>query len=176
MQTDASKSKFLCTNMFLNYDMLCLRKCHQYEKYYNLPISVFSLLSGSSDGSIYIHDLFNFTGSPSFTANVEHIIERNHKNAHQYSVECVQWYPQDSGLFVTGSMDKILKVWDSNRMRPVETVKFEGRIFQVHMSPIAASKCLVAGINYTYHHQSIHLMDKYYAHAFPLQLLGQRVK
>lgn len=102
------------------------------------------LLSGCSDGSIYIHDLFNFSGSPSFTADVEQIIEKNHKFAHKYSTECVQWYPQDSGLFVTGSMDKYLKVWDSNRMRPVESVKFEGRIFQVHMSTNAASKCLVA--------------------------------
>lgn len=104
-----------------------------------------SLLSGCSDGSIYIHDLFNFTGSPSFTANAEHVIDRNHKYANKYSTECVQWYPKDSGLFVTGSMDKTLKIWDSNRMRPVETVKFEGRICQVHMSANTASKCLVAG-------------------------------
>ncbi|KAK3913940.1 DNA excision repair protein ERCC-8 [Frankliniella fusca] len=102
------------------------------------------LLSGCSDGSIYIHDIYNFTGSPSFTANSVQVIDRNHKFAHKYSTECVQWYPQDSGLFVTGSMDKSLKVWDSNRMRPVETVRFVGRIFQVHMSSKASSKCLVA--------------------------------
>lgn len=102
------------------------------------------LLSGCSDGSIYIHDLYNFTGSPSFTANVEQIIAKTHKYAHKFSTESVQWYPQDSGLFITGSMDKSLKIWDSNHMRPVETVKFDSRIYQVHMSTNSASKCLIA--------------------------------
>ncbi|XP_034252372.1 DNA excision repair protein ERCC-8-like [Thrips palmi] len=102
------------------------------------------LLSGCSDGSIYIHDLYNFTGTPSFTASAEHIIERTHKFAHKFSTECVQWYPRDSGLFVTASMDKTIQVWDSNYMRPVEKVKFEGRIFQIHMSTNTGSKCLIA--------------------------------
>jgi DNA excision repair protein ERCC-8 len=29
-------------------------------------------------------------------------------------VTCVVWYPVDTGLFVTGSADKQVKVWDTN--------------------------------------------------------------
>jgi len=46
---------------------------------------------------------------------------------------------------VSGSMDKHLKVWDSNCMRPVEDIDFKGYIFQLHMSPLTKSNCLVAG-------------------------------
>lgn len=31
-----------------------------------------------------------------------------------YSVETVQWYPFDNGLFTSSGGDKVLKVWDSN--------------------------------------------------------------
>lgn len=33
-----------------------------------------------------------------------------------FSVETVQWYPWDNGLFTTSGGDKILKIWDANRL------------------------------------------------------------
>jgi len=102
------------------------------------------LLSGSADGSLHIHDLYNFTGCPHFTAKLICKVDRNLRTAHRYSVECVQWYPFDTGLFITSGMDKKLKVWDTNCMKPADTFSFEGRVFQHHMSHIATRNCLVA--------------------------------
>lgn len=102
------------------------------------------LLSGSADGSLHIHDLQNFTGSPHFTSKLICKVDRNLRTAHRYSVECVQWYPFDSGLFITSGMDKQLKIWDTNCMKPADTFSFEGRVFQHHMSHIATRNCLVA--------------------------------
>nr|CAD7256860.1 unnamed protein product [Timema shepardi]CAD7568549.1 unnamed protein product [Timema californicum] len=97
------------------------------------------LLSGAIDGSIYIHNLHNFTGSPNFTARVVSKTDRTNPCAHKYSVECVQWYPFDTGMFVSSGMDKHLRVWDTNCMIPAEIYNFEGRIFQHHMSSASAS-------------------------------------
>lgn len=71
-------------------------------------------------------------------------LPRTHRYAHKYSVECVQWYPFDTGLFITSAMDKRLKLWDSNRMKPVETFHFEGRVYQHHLSTAPAKQCLIA--------------------------------
>lgn len=42
---------------------------------------------------------------------------RNHPDVHKYSVETVQWYPHDTGMFTSSSFDKTLKVWDTNTLQ-----------------------------------------------------------
>lgn len=41
-------------------------------------------------------------------------VPRSHPGAHRYQVTCATWYPVDSGLFVSGSADNDVKVWDTN--------------------------------------------------------------
>lgn len=41
-------------------------------------------------------------------------IKRGHPSAHRYQVTSISWYPVDTGLFVTGSADQHVKVWDTN--------------------------------------------------------------
>ena len=36
---------------------------------------------------------------------------------HHGSVETVQWYPFDTGMFVSSGTDKLVKVWDTNILR-----------------------------------------------------------
>lgn len=102
------------------------------------------LISGASDGVISIYDLHNTTGQPQFTCPVVSAVEKSSKHAHRYSVETVQWYPADSGLFVSSSFDKMLKVWDTNNLVPVETISCQGRVYCHHMSQIATKHCLIA--------------------------------
>ena len=46
--------------------------------------------------------------------------EKSH--GHSNSVTTVQWYPEDSGIFVTSGMDGTVKMWDANVLEkgPVE--------------------------------------------------------
>lgn len=76
----------------------------------------YSLLSGGGDGGIVIHDMHNTGGSPQFTYPSVCMIGRRNKYHHKYSVATVQWYPVDTGLFLSSSLDKSLKVWDANTL------------------------------------------------------------
>ncbi|XP_075218382.1 DNA excision repair protein ERCC-8-like isoform X2 [Lycorma delicatula] len=72
-------------------------------------------------------------------------IDKSSSFSHNYSVETVQWYPFDTGIFITSGMDKVLKIWDTKVMEPAENLKFKGRIFQHHLCPVPSpASCLIA--------------------------------
>ena len=33
-----------------------------------------------------------------------------------YAISVVQWYPHDTGIFTTSSVDRTLRVWDTNEL------------------------------------------------------------
>lgn len=102
------------------------------------------VLSGGSNGALYIHDLDNLTGQPQYTCRTICKIDSKSEYAHQHSVETVQWYPSDTGIFTSSGMDRQLRIWDTNTMKPADSYQLEGRIYQHHMSPIATKHCLIA--------------------------------
>ncbi len=59
-------------------------------------------------------------------------------------VTSCQWYPVDSGVFVSGSTDGRLLVWDSNSLRPVDSYSFEHGVAHLHWSPVAGHSPLLA--------------------------------
>jgi WD40 repeat protein len=45
-------------------------------------------------------------------------IDRNsNRDHHTHNICSLLWYPNDNGLFVTLSLDKKLKIWDTNRLK-----------------------------------------------------------
>lgn len=42
---------------------------------------------------------------------------RSNRHVHKFSVETVQWYPHDTGMFVSSSFDKTMKVWDTETLK-----------------------------------------------------------
>lgn len=42
---------------------------------------------------------------------------RSHPDVHRFSVETVQWYPHDTGMFTSSSFDKTLKIWDTQTLQ-----------------------------------------------------------
>lgn len=42
---------------------------------------------------------------------------RSSRHVHKFSVETVQWYPHDTGMFVSSSFDKTMKVWDTETLK-----------------------------------------------------------
>lgn len=46
-------------------------------------------------------------------------LSRSNRHVHKFSVETVQWYPYDTGMFVSSSFDKTMKVWDTETLKVV---------------------------------------------------------
>ena len=75
------------------------------------------VLAGNGDGTVYIHDTANIGGgSPSHASTLIAKIKRARDGGgggggfgHVNCVTCVQWFPEDSGLFLTAAMDGKLK-------------------------------------------------------------------
>ncbi|XP_020639401.1 DNA excision repair protein ERCC-8 isoform X2 [Pogona vitticeps] len=109
------------------------------------PVESRYMLSGGSDGVIVLYDLENLGGKPCYTCKAVCSVGRSHPDVHKFSVETVQWYPHDTGMFTSSSFDKTLKIWDTNTLQSVEVFTFEGTVYSHHMSPIATRHCLIAG-------------------------------
>uniref|UniRef100_A0A3P8WL11 Excision repair cross-complementation group 8 n=1 Tax=Cynoglossus semilaevis TaxID=244447 RepID=A0A3P8WL11_CYNSE len=102
------------------------------------------MLSGGSDGVIVIYDLENYSGKPQYTCKAVCTIGRSNRYVHKFSVETVQWYPYDTGMIVSSSFDKTMKVWDTETLKPAEVFEFEGNVYSHHLSPIARKHSLIA--------------------------------
>ncbi|XP_016357749.1 DNA excision repair protein ERCC-8 isoform X2 [Sinocyclocheilus anshuiensis] len=102
------------------------------------------MLSGGSDGVIVIYDLENNSKKPQYTCKAICTVGRSSRHVHKFSVETVQWYPHDTGMFVSSSFDKTMKVWDTETLKPAEEFQFDGNVYCHHMSPVARRHSLVA--------------------------------
>ncbi|XP_052526421.1 DNA excision repair protein ERCC-8 isoform X2 [Tympanuchus pallidicinctus] len=109
------------------------------------PVEGRYMLSGGSDGVIVLYDLENLSRKPNYTCKALCSVGRSHPDAHKFSVETVQWYPHDTGMFTSSSFDKTLKIWDTNTLQPADVFQFEGTVYSHHMSPFATKHCLIAG-------------------------------
>ena len=130
----------LCMDISKSTD---LEACHKF------PIATLSLdpvegrflLSGGIAGQIYVHDTFDQSeGSLQVVARIPQAT----RYAHKYSVETVQWFPIDTGTFTSSSMDKTLKLWDTNRLKPVFVARFNGRVYKHHQSRVNCNLVLLA--------------------------------
>ncbi|XP_013858153.1 DNA excision repair protein ERCC-8 isoform X2 [Austrofundulus limnaeus] len=103
------------------------------------------MLSGGADGVIVIYDLENYSSKTQYTCKAVCTVGRSSRHVHKFSVETVQWYPYDTGMFVSSSFDKTMKVWDTETLKPAEVFEFDGNVYSHHLSPIARKHSLIAG-------------------------------
>ncbi|CAL5204795.1 unnamed protein product [Lathyrus oleraceus] len=54
------------------------------------------------------------------------------------------WYPIDTGLFITGSYDHHVNVWDTNTTQVVVNFKMPGKVYKTAMSTLSTSHMLIA--------------------------------
>ncbi|KAG5445769.1 WD repeat-containing protein ATCSA-1 [Clonorchis sinensis] len=57
---------------------------------------------------------------------------------------CIQWYPVDTGAFFTASLDKTVRVWDTNRLECVDVVELPASVSWIDLSKCATTHNLVA--------------------------------
>ncbi|XP_010999874.1 PREDICTED: DNA excision repair protein ERCC-8 isoform X1 [Populus euphratica] len=109
------------------------------------------LLSGASDASASVFDIqhatdFEGAGEGALIAKHKSLIniDKQHQNGHKFAISSAIWYPIDTGLFVTGSYDHYIKVWDTNSTQMVINFKMPGKVYRTAMSPLATSHMLIA--------------------------------
>ncbi|KAF8406201.1 hypothetical protein HHK36_008286 [Tetracentron sinense] len=106
------------------------------------------LLSGASDGSAAIYDVQRATDHQEGGLIAKHkcifVVDRQHEHGHKYAISSAIWYPVDTGLFITGSFDHCINVWDTNTTQVILNFKMPGKVYRTAMSSIATSHMLIA--------------------------------
>ncbi|KAI9200459.1 hypothetical protein LWI28_008321 [Acer negundo] len=106
------------------------------------------LLSGASDASVAVYDVQRATDYEGGGLIAKHksivVVDKQHEQGHKYAVSSAIWYPIDTGLFITGSYDHYVKVWDTNSTQVVMNFKMPGKVYRTAMSSLATSHMLIA--------------------------------
>ncbi|AAG12560.1 Unknown Protein [Arabidopsis thaliana] len=106
------------------------------------------LLSGAADGSAAVFDVKRATDYEASGLIAKHkcifTVRKQHENGHKYAISSAIWYPIDTGMFITGSFDHYVKVWDTNTSQVVVDFKMPGKVYRTAMSSMAMSHTLIA--------------------------------
>ncbi|XP_078169203.1 WD repeat-containing protein ATCSA-1-like isoform X2 [Carex rostrata] len=101
------------------------------------------LLSGASDGCTAVFDTQQATNYEGGGLIAKHQ-SLFHLNAHKFGISSAIWYPIDTGLFITASLDHYVKLWDTNSTQVVMEYKMPGKVYGMAMSAIATTHTLIA--------------------------------
>lgn len=102
------------------------------------PIEDRFLLSGASDGSVTLFDLSNQsrTLEGSLQDRPYDTIRPSQRSASpaRKFVSSVQWYPIDTGAFMTASFDGIAAIWDATSFEPIGEFETHSIIYAAKMN------------------------------------------
>nr|XP_016444105.1 PREDICTED: DNA excision repair protein ERCC-8-like isoform X1 [Nicotiana tabacum] len=106
------------------------------------------LLSSGSDASVAVYDVQRATDYDGNGLIAKHkpiaVVDKQHEQGHKYAISTAIWYPIDTGLFITGSYDHYINVWDTNTTQVAVNFKMPGKVYKTAMSPVATSHMLIA--------------------------------
>ncbi|KAK6939723.1 WD40 repeat [Dillenia turbinata] len=91
------------------------------------------LLSGASDTSAVVYDIQQATD-----------YEGSGLVAKHRPLLVALWYPIDTGVFITGSYDHFINVWDTNITQVIVNFKMPGKVYRTAMSSLTMSHMLIA--------------------------------
>lgn len=120
------------------------------------PVDQRYLLCGSCNGILSIVDL-EMPLPANSALPVEHsVVSSNNRLDHRFLITKCQWYPQDTSMFLSSSMDRTVKLWDANNMKVVDEYGFKEPVTQFHWSNVPSQRPLIAIANLT---SNIELID-----------------
>ncbi|KAF8058843.1 ATCSA-1 [Scenedesmus sp. PABB004] len=108
------------------------------------------LLTGAADSTIEAFDVLATQAADAADAGASRAlrplftIARGQPAAHRYQVTSLCWYAVDTGLFVSGSADCEVKVWDTNALAVACAFGCPGKVQALGMSAVASAHALVA--------------------------------
>lgn len=105
------------------------------------------LLAGAADASVAVYDVqcASHEGNGLVARHKSlFVVDKQHEHGHKYAISSVSWYPVDTGLFITGSYDHHINVWDTNTSQVVMNFKMPGKVYRTAMSSLATSHMLIA--------------------------------
>ncbi|KAL3893224.1 MAG: hypothetical protein SGPRY_014377, partial [Prymnesium sp.] len=100
------------------------------------PVESRYLLSGGADASLAIYDVIDKPSSQVSTEPREPVamLRHPHKDAHRDAVSSLQWFPHDTGAFVSAGGDRKVKLWDTNELVVVREFSLPDRVHCIAMS------------------------------------------
>jgi DNA excision repair protein ERCC-8 len=101
------------------------------------------LLCGHHDGSLSILDVEDRPTHQHSSFECVVNIPRN-STEHRNTVTGVSWYPVDTGMFLTSSFDKTVKVWDTNKAKPVHSFNLPEKVHCIDMLSTTSRHLMVA--------------------------------
>ncbi|ABN66226.2 WD repeat protein [Scheffersomyces stipitis CBS 6054] len=115
------------------------------------------LLSGCADSSIKLWDLNSQSEIDNGSSTIHQDLNKQHsdydiydydhpvqtftniatvprKSAHTFGISAIQWWPYDTGMFVSASFDHTVKIWDTNELTPVHSFDVTNRVYAIDLS------------------------------------------
>lgn len=114
------------------------------------------LLSGAYDMSINIFDLERMHSPEKVSFEPIVNIDSKTPGMHINSISGLCWYPLDSGIFITSSIDNTVNVWDTNTTEVIRIFDIEASVFSIDVSRCALNHSLISAAA---EDQAVHLCD-----------------
>lgn len=106
------------------------------------------LLAGCADGSMALYDVADVPsmpkGPPDAREPLVRVSKRTCPGAHDMAISSLQWFPHDTGAFISSGYDGVVKLWDTNTMAPACAFETSGRVHCACMSEVASKHNLIA--------------------------------
>lgn len=65
-------------------------------------------------------------------------------SSREFAVSCVQWYPFDTGMFISGSMDGRVSLFDTNTFSIAHQFRLNAIVHAATLSSVATAHALIA--------------------------------
>ncbi|KAK1946767.1 WD repeat-containing protein ATCSA-1 [Phytophthora citrophthora] len=121
------------------------------------PVEQRYLLVGTSQSQLLVFDLFHLDEADSScnviyntTTPLDPICTAGARTdtaqSLQFGISMVDWYPVDSGLCISSSLDEHVKVWDAETFSCVSSLPLRSKVFGAKFSPVSTTHSLIAAV------------------------------